>query len=64
LTRNGHPAGLFFDVDQCGIRTTWQENSVSAAQEHAVVGETPNLAARPQALADPGAEVIAASTLS
>jgi class 3 adenylate cyclase len=33
-----------------------------AAQEQAVVGETPNLAARLQALAQPGAVVIAAST--
>jgi class 3 adenylate cyclase len=33
-----------------------------AAQEQAVVGETPNLAARLQALADPGAVVIAAAT--
>jgi class 3 adenylate cyclase/tetratricopeptide (TPR) repeat protein len=33
-----------------------------AAQEQAVVGETPNLAARLQALAEPGAVVIAAST--
>jgi class 3 adenylate cyclase len=33
-----------------------------AAQEHAVVGETPNLAARLQALAEPGAVVISAST--
>jgi class 3 adenylate cyclase/tetratricopeptide (TPR) repeat protein len=33
-----------------------------AAQEQAVVGETPNLAARLQALATPGAVVIAAST--
>ena len=33
-----------------------------AAQEQAVVGETPNLAARLQALADPGAVVIASST--
>jgi class 3 adenylate cyclase/tetratricopeptide (TPR) repeat protein len=33
-----------------------------AAQERAVVGETPNLAARLQALAEPGAVVIAAST--
>jgi class 3 adenylate cyclase len=32
------------------------------AQEHAVVGETPNLAARLQALAEPNAVVIAAST--
>jgi len=35
---------------------------VGAAQEQAVVGETPNLAARLQALADPGVVVIAAST--
>jgi predicted ATPase/class 3 adenylate cyclase len=33
-----------------------------AAQEQAVVGETPNLAARLQALAQPGAVVISAST--
>jgi class 3 adenylate cyclase len=35
-----------------------------AAQEQAVVGETPNLAARLQALAQPGAVVIASSTRS
>jgi class 3 adenylate cyclase len=35
---------------------------VGAAQEQAVVGETPNLAARLQALAEPGAVVIASST--
>src|SRR5215469_9207464 len=35
-----------------------------AAQEQAVVGETPNLAARLQALAEPGAVVIASSTHS
>src|SRR5215469_16030701 len=33
-----------------------------AAQEQAVVGETPNLAARLQAMAEPGAVVIASST--
>jgi class 3 adenylate cyclase/predicted ATPase len=33
-----------------------------AAQEEAVVGDTPNLAARLQALAEPGAVVVAAST--
>jgi predicted ATPase len=33
-----------------------------AAQEQAVVGETPNLAARLQALAEPGAVIIAAGT--
>ena len=33
-----------------------------AAQEQAVVGETPNLAARLQALAEPGAVVIADGT--
>src|SRR6476661_427241 len=33
-----------------------------ALREHAVVGDTPNLAARLQALADPGAVVVAAST--
>jgi hypothetical protein len=33
-----------------------------AAQEQAVVGETPNLAAHLQALAEPGTVVIAAST--
>src|SRR6202030_3273757 len=35
---------------------------VGAAQEQAVVGETPNLAARLQALAEPDAVVIADST--
>jgi class 3 adenylate cyclase len=35
---------------------------MGAAQEQAVVGETPNLAARLQALAEPGAVVIASST--
>src|SRR3954452_18014873 len=33
-----------------------------ALREHAVVGETPNLAARVQALAEPGTIVVAAST--
>jgi class 3 adenylate cyclase len=33
-----------------------------AAQEQAVIGETPNLAARLQALAEPGTVVIAPST--
>jgi class 3 adenylate cyclase len=33
-----------------------------SAQEQSVVGETPNLAARLQALAEPGAVVIAAGT--
>ena len=33
-----------------------------AAQEQAVVGETPNLAARLQALAEPGSVVIAEAT--
>jgi class 3 adenylate cyclase len=37
---------------------------VGAAQEQAVVGETPNLAARLQTLAEPGAVVIASSTRS
>jgi class 3 adenylate cyclase len=35
---------------------------IGAAQEQAVVGETPNLAARLQALAEPGTLVIASST--
>jgi class 3 adenylate cyclase len=34
----------------------------SALREHALVGDTPNLAARLQALADPGAIVVATST--
>ena len=33
-----------------------------ALREHAVVGETPNLAARLQSLAEPGTNVVAAST--
>src|SRR6202022_2019164 len=35
---------------------------VGAALEQAIVGQTPNLAARLQVLADPGAVVIASST--
>src|SRR5271163_1960936 len=35
---------------------------LGSAQEHAVVGETPNLAARLQALAEPGSVVIAEAT--
>jgi class 3 adenylate cyclase/tetratricopeptide (TPR) repeat protein len=38
------------------------ELGAGAAQEQAVVGETPNLAARLQALAEPGAVVISSST--
>src|SRR5215472_17441295 len=38
------------------------KTSTGAAQEQAVVGETPNLAAHLQALAEPGAVVIAAGT--
>jgi Adenylate and Guanylate cyclase catalytic domain len=42
----------------------WSATSLAlaAAQEQAVVGETPNLAARLQAVAEPGAVVISAST--
>jgi class 3 adenylate cyclase/tetratricopeptide (TPR) repeat protein len=40
------------------------ELGAGAAQEQAVVGETPNLAARLQALAEPGAVVISSSTRS
>jgi predicted ATPase/class 3 adenylate cyclase len=36
--------------------------SASAAEEHAVVGDTPNLAARLQALAEPGTVLISSST--
>jgi class 3 adenylate cyclase len=35
---------------------------VGAAREHAIVGETPNLAARLQALADPGAILVSETT--
>jgi class 3 adenylate cyclase len=51
--RVGIAAGLVVVGDLIGA---------GAAQEQAVVGETPNLAARLQALAGPGAVVIASST--
>src|SRR5262249_6473350 len=51
--RVGIPTGLVVVGDLIGT---------GAAQEQAVVGETPNLAARLQALAEPGAVVIAAAT--
>ena len=52
-TRVGIATGLVVVGDLIGA---------GAAQEQAVVGETPNLAARLQALAEPGAVVIASST--
>jgi class 3 adenylate cyclase/predicted ATPase len=51
--RVGIATGLVVVGDQIGE---------GAAQEQSVVGETPNLAARLQALAEPGAVVIAAGT--
>jgi class 3 adenylate cyclase/predicted ATPase len=45
-----------------GLVVVGDLTGAGAAQEQAVVGETPNLAARLQALAQPGAVVIASST--
>src|SRR6266446_605314 len=45
-----------------GIATGVVVVGEGALREHAVVGETPNLAARLQALAEPGTIVVAAST--
>src|SRR5215475_11270570 len=45
-----------------GLVVVGDLSSESALREHALVGETPNLAARLQALAEPGTIVVAAST--
>jgi class 3 adenylate cyclase/predicted ATPase len=45
-----------------GLVVVGELTGEGAAQEHAVVGETPNLAARLQALAEPGSVVIGANT--
>jgi hypothetical protein len=45
-----------------GVRDRYCQGRPLSAQEQAIVGETPNLAARLQALAEPGAVVISAST--
>src|SRR5206468_2174794 len=45
-----------------GVVVVGELSGEGALREHAVVGETPNLAARLQALAEPGTIVVAAST--
>jgi predicted ATPase/class 3 adenylate cyclase len=45
-----------------GVVVVGELSREGALREHAVVGETPNLAARLQALAEPGTIVVAAST--
>jgi len=45
-----------------GVAVVGDLTGSGAAQEYAVVGETPNLAARLQAIAEPSSVVIAAST--
>jgi predicted ATPase/class 3 adenylate cyclase len=70
LATNVHRLGLPADSEPLQIRVGIATGLVvvgdligsGAAQEQTVVGETPNLAARLQALAEPNAVVIAAST--
>ena len=51
------------DVEERGTRLKHPNaGGKGASREHAVVGDTPNLAARLQALAEPGTVVVAAST--
>ncbi|MCF6116101.1 AAA family ATPase [Mesorhizobium muleiense] len=45
-----------------GLVMVGEMTGTGTAREHAVVGETPNLAARLQGIAEPGAVVVAAST--
>src|SRR6516225_6553539 len=48
--------------ERCGLVVVGDLIGAGSAQEQAIVGETPNLAARLQALAEPNAVVIAEST--
>jgi class 3 adenylate cyclase len=60
-TRAGEPLAARVGV-ATGVVMVGELVGEGAAQEQAVIGETPNLAARLQALAEPGTVVIAAST--
>ena len=60
-TRAGEPLAVRIGV-ATGVVVIGDLSREGALREHAVVGETPNLAARLQALAKPGTIVVAAST--
>jgi len=60
-TRAGSPLQVRIGI-ATGLVIVGDLLGAGASQEQAVVGETPNLAARLQALAEPGAMVIASST--
>src|SRR6516165_10250092 len=60
-TRAGEPLAVRIGVAS-GVVVVGDLSREGALREHSVVGETPNLAARLQALAEPGTIVVAAST--
>ena len=60
-TRAAEPLAVRIGI-ATGVVVIGDLNREGALREHAVVGETPNLAARLQALAEPGTIVVAAST--
>jgi class 3 adenylate cyclase/predicted ATPase len=60
-TRAAEPLAVRIGI-ATGVVLVGDLSRAGALREHAVVGETPNLAARLQALAEPGTIVVAAST--
>jgi class 3 adenylate cyclase/predicted ATPase len=60
-TRAGEPLAVRIGI-ATGVVVIGDLSREGALREHAVVGDTPNLAARLQALAEPGTIVVAAST--
>jgi class 3 adenylate cyclase/tetratricopeptide (TPR) repeat protein len=60
-TRAAEPLAVRIGI-ATGLVVVGDLSGLGALREHAVVGDTPNLAARLQALADPGTIVVAAST--
>src|SRR5262249_14561369 len=60
-TRAGEPLAVRIGI-ATGLVVVGNLSGGAALREHAVVGDTPNLAARLQALAEPGTIVVAAST--
>jgi class 3 adenylate cyclase/tetratricopeptide (TPR) repeat protein len=60
-TRAAEPLAVRIGI-ATGLVVVGDHSGEDALREHAVVGDTPNLAARLQALADPGMIVVAAST--
>jgi class 3 adenylate cyclase/predicted ATPase len=60
-TRAAEPLAVRIGI-ATGLVVVGDLSRAGALREHAVVGETPNLAARLQALAEPGTIVVAAST--